>query len=300
MRGRAGRARRADAAQGRRRRFDACTCTERAGTSARWPTTRCSRRPRRASWAGPASARSPTGCATPCAAVDRSTRTRASRASAPAAAPTRTATRSTARTADQLARAAHDADLVRLGHGGQPARLRVPRRAPARSRRGEELDYNGQPAGYADSPGGGHHLRRRARQRDAVGLADVQAAHGHPDGGPRAHEHGVAGHDRAGPDARRSGTRAPTCCAASRWTATATTRATGSTCSTCPARTTASAAACPRRPTTRRSGRSSSRCWPTRRSSRRRPTSPRRRRARGGPAAGCGSRRRCSGSARRT
>ena len=45
-----------------------------------------------------------------------------------------------------------------------------------------------------------------------------------------------AGDDGARPGRRRSGTRAATCCAASRWTATATTPATGSTCSTGPHR----------------------------------------------------------------
>ena len=183
-------------------------------------------------------------------------------------------------------------------HGGQPARLRV------RDERGDgpegHRDRLQRPAGRVRRlPGGGHHLRRRARQRDPVGLAHVQAADGHPDGGPRAHEHASRWRRRPWPRPRRSGTRAPTCCAASRSTATATTRATGSTASTCPARTTASAAACRRRPTTRRSGRTRSRCWPTRRSSRRRPTSrPRRRRPT--TCCGCGSRRRCSGSARRS
>ena len=115
-------------------------------------TTPSSRRPRRGSWAGRASARSPTGCATRSAAAARSTRTRASRASAPAAAPTRTVTRSTARTADQLARAAHDADLVRLGMAGNLRDYAVPDERGHGPDGATELDYNGQPAGYADSP----------------------------------------------------------------------------------------------------------------------------------------------------
>jgi pullulanase len=49
------------------------TCTARAGTSARSRTTPASCRRRSSTWAGPASARSPTGCATPCAAAARST-----------------------------------------------------------------------------------------------------------------------------------------------------------------------------------------------------------------------------------
>ena len=69
------------------------TSTARAGTSARWRTTRASCRPRSSTWRARASARSPTACATRCAAAARSTRTRASRASLPASSPTRTATR---------------------------------------------------------------------------------------------------------------------------------------------------------------------------------------------------------------
>ncbi len=85
-------ARQADPEEGRRRRQGRSTSTARAGTSARWRTTRGSSRPPRASSAAPASGPSPTGCATPSAAVARSTRTRASRASAPACSATRTAT----------------------------------------------------------------------------------------------------------------------------------------------------------------------------------------------------------------
>ena len=60
-------------------------------------------------------------------------------------------TRSTARTADQLARAAHDADLVRLGMAGNLRDFSFLTSAGT-VQTGEELDYNGQPAGYADSP----------------------------------------------------------------------------------------------------------------------------------------------------
>ena len=74
------------------------TCTARAGTSARSRTTPSSSRRRRGSSAAPASARSPTGCATPCTAAARSPARRcSSRASAPDSAPTPTARRSTAR-----------------------------------------------------------------------------------------------------------------------------------------------------------------------------------------------------------
>ena len=60
--------------------------------------TRGSSRPPRASSAARASGPSPTGCATPSAAVARSTRTRVCRASAPACSATRTATPARTRT----------------------------------------------------------------------------------------------------------------------------------------------------------------------------------------------------------
>ncbi|GEK22274.1 pullulanase-type alpha-1,6-glucosidase [Cellulomonas xylanilytica] len=53
--------------------------------------------------------------------------------------------------ADQLARAAHDADLVRLGMAGN-LRDYAFLTSAGTVQTGEELDYNGQPAGYADSP----------------------------------------------------------------------------------------------------------------------------------------------------
>ncbi|GEL96537.1 pullulanase-type alpha-1,6-glucosidase [Cellulomonas terrae] len=54
-------------------------------------------------------------------------------------------------TADQLARAAHDGDLVRLGMAGNLRDFAFLSSAGT-VQTGEELDYNGQPAGYADSP----------------------------------------------------------------------------------------------------------------------------------------------------
>lgn len=54
-------------------------------------------------------------------------------------------------TADQLARAAHDGDLVRLGMAGN-LRDYAFLSSAGTVQTGEELDYNGQPAGYADSP----------------------------------------------------------------------------------------------------------------------------------------------------
>ena len=66
------------------------SCTARAGTSARSPTTPASCRPRRRTWRGPASRPSPTARVTPYAAAAPSTRTPASRASRPASTPTPT------------------------------------------------------------------------------------------------------------------------------------------------------------------------------------------------------------------
>ncbi len=44
---------------------------------------------------------------------------------------------------------------------------------------GAEVDYNGSPAGYTERPAGGHHLRRGARQRDALRCTRLQAPAGH-------------------------------------------------------------------------------------------------------------------------
>lgn len=52
---------------------------------------------------------------------------------------------------EQLARVRHQADLVRLGMAGNLRDYRF-RTSAGSVQRGDELDYNGQPAGYADSP----------------------------------------------------------------------------------------------------------------------------------------------------
>jgi len=54
-------------------------------------------------------------------------------------------------TADQLARARHDADLVRLGMAGNLRDFAFETSAGT-VQKGSEIQYNGQPAGYADSP----------------------------------------------------------------------------------------------------------------------------------------------------
>ena len=91
------RARRAHAQARRRGRRARSSSTARAGTSARWRTTRASSRPASSTWPAPGSRRSPTGCATPSAAAGRSTTTRASRASPAGCSPTPTARPRTAR-----------------------------------------------------------------------------------------------------------------------------------------------------------------------------------------------------------
>ena len=169
--GRPGRAGRADAVEGRRRRDEDLPLRRGLELRRGGRTTPCSRRPRQGQLGGHrASARSPTGCATRSAAAARSTRTRASRASAPAAGtdPNGDAVNGTA--ADQLARAAHDADLVRLGLAGNLRDFAFLTSAgTVQTGRGDRLQ---RPAGRVRRlPGGGHHLRRRARQRDAVRLA---------------------------------------------------------------------------------------------------------------------------------
>ena len=119
---------------------------------------------------------------------------------------------------------------------GQPPRLRVHGLGRRRVARRRASTTTAQPAGYADQPDEVDQLRRRARQRDAVRPLDVQAAAG-TSMADRVRMNTlslatvtlVAGR-------RRSGTPAPSCCARSRSTATATTRATGSTASTGPAR----------------------------------------------------------------
>jgi pullulanase-type alpha-1,6-glucosidase len=54
-------------------------------------------------------------------------------------------------TADQLARAKHDGDLVRLGLAGNLAGYRFTT-SDGTVRTGAQVDYNGQPAGYASQP----------------------------------------------------------------------------------------------------------------------------------------------------
>ena len=102
-------------------------------------------------------------------------------------------------TADQLARAAHDADLVRLGMAGN-LRDYAFETSAGTVQKGAEILYNGQPAGYADSP---EEVITYVDAHDNETLWDsltYKLPVGHPDGGPRAHEHRLAGDDGPGPD----------------------------------------------------------------------------------------------------
>ena len=151
----------------------------------------------RATSAAPASAPSATGCVTPCAAAARSTTTRASRASAAASRPTPTAPRSTtARTAAAGPR--HRPRRARDGRQPRAFTFRTPGRKVVR---GDQVDYNGSARRVRRPARRGRQLRRRPRQRDALRLADVQAAGGDLDGRPGPDEHALARDDRAGPDA---------------------------------------------------------------------------------------------------
>ena len=140
----AARARRLDAAARRRRRPARSSSTARAGTSARWPTTRASSRRPSATWPAPGSPRSPTGCATPYAAAARSTTTRASRASPSGLFTDPNDSPANGTPAEQRARLLHYHDLIKVGLAGN---LR---------------DYR-----FVDAAGRHGHGRRRGLQRPA-------------------------------------------------------------------------------------------------------------------------------------
>ncbi len=128
---------RPDRGQRRRGRHARSTSTARAGTSARWPTTPAASTPPRPTWPAPASAPSTTACATACAAADRSAASR-SRASSPASTTTPT-TPTRARRPTSSTASSSETDWIRVGLAGNladvPARgpQRQPRARPARS-----------------------------------------------------------------------------------------------------------------------------------------------------------------------
>ena len=100
-----------------------------------------------------------------------------SRASAPGCSPTRTATPGNGTPEEQAARLAHATDLVQLGLAGNLRDLHVPRARHRRGRRAATRSTTtASPPGTPTSRTRSITLRRRPRQRDAVGRADVQAA----------------------------------------------------------------------------------------------------------------------------
>ena len=127
------------------------TSTARAGTSARWRTTRASCRPASSTWQAPGSARSRTACATPSAAAGRSTPTRGSRASPAASSPIRTAPPVNGTPEQQRARLLLHHDQIKVGLAGNLRDYRFVDRTGA-TVTGAQVDYNGQPAGYAAEP----------------------------------------------------------------------------------------------------------------------------------------------------
>ena len=270
--GRPRRAGHADAAQGRRGRRSRSTSTARAGTSARSANNALlRRRPPRASSAAPGSARSPTGSATPSAAAARSTTTRACRASAPACPPTRTATPING----DDGRAPARRTTPTWSSSGLAGNLRTTRSVDAR---GETVTGRRRSTTTARRPATPTSRTRSITYVDAhdnetlfdaltykLPVATSMA-------GPGADEHGVAGDHRAGADAVVLARRRRPAAQQVAGPQQLRLAATGSTASTGPARTTVRPRAAARGATTRPSGLSCSRCWPTRRSSRRRPT----------------------------
>ncbi len=185
----------------------------------------------------------------------RSTRTRASRASAPACSPTPTASAANG-TPERAARAAccTTQDLVKLGLAGNLADFAFRDSDRRDRRRAATSTTTAQPAGYAADPS---EVVTYVDAHDNETLFDALTLKLPPDTSMADRVRmntAVAVDGRALAGRGRSGTPAPTCCARSRWTATPTTPATGSTGSTGPARTTPSAPGCRWRRTTAPSG----------------------------------------------
>ena len=130
--------------------------------------------------------------------------------------------------AEQKARLLHYQDLIKVGLTGNLADYRFTD-TDGKEVTGSEVDYNGAPAGYAAAPGD---ALAYVDAHDNESLFDALAFKlpAGTSAADRARMQVLAhGHGRplAGPGARPR--RAPTCCAPSRWTATPTTAATGST-----------------------------------------------------------------------
>ena len=159
-------ARRADRRQGRRRRQEDHPL--RRGLELRRGRRR---RPLRAGHPGEHGrhrhrAPSTTGSATPYAAAAPSTTTPASRASPPACTPTPTARPANGTAAEQKARLLHYQDLIKVGLTGNLRRLPLHRHRRQATSPARRSTTTAHPAGYTAAPGEARHLRRRARQRD--------------------------------------------------------------------------------------------------------------------------------------
>ena len=130
------------------------------------------------------------------------------------------------------------ADLLQRGRHGQGRARRLDPRLPARPRAPtqtvalQQIDYNGQPAGYVTDP---QEVVNYVENHDNQTLFDINVYKlplADQPGRPRARRRCSAPRSTRSARASRTSTPASTRCAASRWTATASTAATGSTGST--------------------------------------------------------------------
>ncbi len=160
---------------------------------------------------------------------------------------------------EQRARLLHAQDLIKVGLSGNLADYTFTDTGGRRVK-GSEVDYNGSPAGYAAAPATPSPTPTPMTTRPSTTRSPTSCPPSpRPPTGPGRRSWPWP--PPPSPRARHSARPAAICCAPSRWTATPTTAATGSTPSTGPARTaTASAGDCPRRPTTSPSGRTPSPC----------------------------------------
>ena len=220
-------------AQGRRRRPARSTSTARAGTSARWPTTRCSSQATQANMAG-------TGIGTfndrlrdavrgggPFDTNPRIQGFGSGQYTDPNGDPVN------GDAAAQKATLLHDEDLVKVGLAGnlKDYTLHRPRRADGDRRRSRLQRLTRR---LHRRPAGGDHLRRRPRRPDACTTRWLSSCRSRPRWPTGSGCRPCRWPPRHCRRACRSGRPAPRTCAASPSTATATTPATGSTSSTGP------------------------------------------------------------------
>ena len=166
--------------------------------------------------------------------------------------------------ADQLARLLRYQDQIKVGLAGNLADYEFVDHTGAVVT-GKDVDYNGQPAGYAADPS---ETVTYVDAHDNETLFDViqyKLPHRPTMDDDESGSTRWRSRRRRCRRGCRSGTPATTCCGPSRSTATRTTPATGSTGSTGRDRTRHGGAGCRSRPTTRASGSSCGRSWATRR-----------------------------------